>query len=262
MLITLLNPVVTGLPVTYTDGKIYITKNMLPNALVGNKLSLMIKGVFALSDITVNYSASKYESHLPTLPKQREKLGSELLAQPLLGTAGQLSGWSIGGTVETLVPIDLPKSPRKPNQNVPIDGIVTLTQSNYVQQSVSFAASEDVRMFKVVAWARYFPKAFLDRTNPMYAGYDSSQVIDRSISNAIAPINKDTFDIEEIKLETWIGGVHPSNNGAFQKDFVALIWRPVTFYIEVQPYDTDLTIRLSAASGEVQLAKVSIKEVI
>ncbi|MBD1230151.1 hypothetical protein IDM33_06110 [Acinetobacter seifertii] len=83
-----------------------------------------------------------------------------MLAQPLLGTAGQLLSWTVGGTVNTLVPIDLPKCPRKPDQNVSIDGVVTLTSTNYVQQSISFPASEEVRTFKVVAWARYFPKAF------------------------------------------------------------------------------------------------------
>ncbi len=40
------------------------------------------------------------------------------------------------------------------------------------------------------------------------------------------------------------------------------MWRPVNFYIEVQPYETVLSIRLNALSGQVQLAKCSIKEVI
>ncbi len=173
----------------------------------------------------------------------------------------RISGWVTSGTVETLVPIDLAKSPRKPDQNVPIDDVVTLTSLNNVQQSISFAASEEVRTFKVVAWARYFPKAFLDRTNPAYSGYDASQIVDRSVGGAIAPINKDTFDAQEISLEAWVGN-HPANNGAFQKDFVSLMWRPVTFYVEILPYETNLSIRLSAVTGSVQLAKVSIKEVI
>lgn len=248
--------------VSMVNGKILIEKGQITHSMISNKLFLMIKGNFTLSDISANYSAAKYESHLPTLNKPREHLGPELLAQPLLGNASQLSGWTIGGTVSTLIPIDVAKSPRKPDQNVPVDGVVTLTSSNYVQQSISFAVSEEVRTFKVVAWARYFPKAFLDRTNPAYSGYDASQVVDRSIAGAIAPINKDTTDFEEINLETWGGGAHPSNNGAFQKDFVSLMYRPVTFYVEVLPYETDLSVRLNAVLGQVQLAKVSIKEVI
>ena len=248
--------------VSMVNGKILIGKGAIVNSMIGNKLLLMIKGNFTLSDISANYSATKYESHLPTLSKSREHLGPELLAQPLLGNASQLSGWTVGGTVSTLVPIDYAKSPRKPDQNVPVDGVVTLTSSNYVQQTISFSASEEVRTFKVVAWARYFPKAFLDRTNPAYLGYEASQVVDRSIAGAVAPINKDTTDFEEIQLETWVGGAHPSNNGAFQKDFVSLMYRPVTFYVEVLPYEADLSIRLNAVSGQVQLAKVSIKEVI
>lgn len=247
--------------VSSVNGKVLIGKEQLIHSMVGNKLYLMIKGNFTLSDISAKYSATKYESHLPTLNKPREHLGPELLAQPLLGNSGQLSGWVTSGTVETLVPIDLAKSPRKPDQNVPIDEVITLTSSNNVQQTISFAVSEEVRTFKVVAWARYFPKAFLDRTNPAYSSYDASQVVDRSLAGAIAPINKDTFDAQEIGLETWTGS-HPTNNSAFHKDFVSLMWRPVTFYVEVQPYETDLTIRLNAVSGQPQLAKVSIKEVI
>lgn len=248
--------------VSSANGKVSIGKDQIIRSVIGNKLYLMIKGNFTLSDISVNYSATKYESDLPKLNKPREQLGPEMLVQPLLGDATQLSGWVTSGAVEILVPIDQAKSPRKPDQNIPIDGVVTLTSTNYVQQSISFAVSEEVRTFKVVAWARYFPKAYLDRSIPAYSNYDPTQIIDRSVSGAVAPINKDTFDAEEILLETWVGGAHPDNNGAFQKDFVSLLWRPVTFYIEVQPYETDLSIRLNAASGQVQLAKVSVREVI
>lgn len=249
--------------VDFSGGKITITSDDLNKSMIENKIYLMIKGVFSLTDIFVDYVASQYESYLPVSKyvSKKESLGAELLAQPLIGNSSQLSGWSKNGTVNTLIPIDAPKSPRKPNQTVAVDGVAVLTTSNYVQQTVTFAMSEDVRTFKVVAWARYFPKAFLDLTKPAYSSLDATQIIDRSNVNAIAPINKNSLDLEEIRLETW-GDGRPNYGGAAHYNYVGLMWRPVTFYIETQPYDTSLSIQLNAKSGEIQLAKCSIKEVL
>ncbi|MBK5649301.1 MAG: hypothetical protein I4N51_21445 [Acinetobacter sp.] len=247
--------------VDLAGGKITIYKDDVISSMVGNKLYLMIKGAFSLSEISVNYIADKYENSLPTLNNIKQKLGSELLTQPLLGSA-QLSGWTLGGSVASIVPIDVSNAPRKPDLNIAVDGVVTLTPDNFVQQSISFASSEELRTFKVVAWARYFPKAYLDMTNAKYSSLDPTQVVDRSQSGALAPITKDTLDLKMLKLETWTEVARPTPGGADQYDFAGLQWRPLTFYIEVQPYTTSLTIRLNAEDGEIQVAKCSIKEVV
>ncbi|MCH7317947.1 hypothetical protein MMP64_08340 [Acinetobacter sp. ANC 5659] len=243
------------------DGKITINKEDIIFSMVGNKIFLMIKGNFNLSDISVNYQAEKYENSLPTLNNVKQKLGAELLSQPLLGSS-QLVGWKLGGTVSSIVPIDISNAPRKPDLNTAVDGVVTLTPSNFIEQSIVFPSCEEVRTFKVVVWARYFPKAFLDITNPKYASLDPSQIVDRNQPGVLQPINKDSLDIQVLKLETWAESTKPNSGGADHFDFVGMQWRPVVFNIEVQPYTTNLTINLKAEEGSIQVAKVSVKEAI
>ena len=247
---------------TVTSGKVIIDKADIIRSMVGNKISIMIKGSGSIKDVSVDYVSNKYES-LPSYPqKLNEKLGNELLTQPLVGNTAQLAGWVTTGTVNTLVPIDSPKIPRKPDQDVPVDGVCVLTTSNSIQQSVTFAAKEDLRTFKVVVWGRYFPKAFLDLTLAAYSSLDAAQITDRSINGNVSAITKDSFDVKRIQLLSWGKSTQPSYVGAYQTGFAGLFYRPITFYVEVQPYETQLNIKLSALDNDVQIAKVSIKEVI
>lgn len=248
--------------VNFTDGKINIKKDDVVYSMIGNKIYLMLEGAFDLSFLTVTYLADQYESSSPTLNLAKQKLGIELLQQPLLGNVEQLAGWSVSGVVSPLVPIDVSNAPRKPDKNLPVDGVITLTPNNHIEQAVLFDSSEEIRTLKVVAWARYFPKAFFDITNPKYSTLDATQIEDRSKSNAMAQITKDTLDLREIQLETWTEEQQPVANGAIQLNYVALQWRPVEFFIEIQPYETQLSIRLNSKEGEIQLAKCSVKEVV
>lgn len=247
--------------VTVSSGKVIIDKDDIIRSMVGNKISIMIKGSGSIKDVSADYVSDKYESR-PSYPqKLNEKLGAELLAQPLVGNTSQLSGWVTTGTVNTLVPIDSPKIPRKPDQNVPVDGVCVLTTSNSIQQSVTLSNKEDTRTFKVVVWGRYFPKAFLDRTLAAYSSLDAAQITDRSIGGNVSDITKDSFDVKRIQLLTWGTTTQPSYVGAYQTGFAGLFYRPMIFYVEVQPYETQLNIKLSALDNDVQIAKVSIKEV-
>ena len=248
--------------VTVSSGKVIIDKADIIRSMVGNKISIMIKGSGSIKDVSVDYVSDKYESR-PSYPqKLNEKLGDELLVQPLVGNTAQLAGWVTTGTVNTLVPIDSPKIPRKPDQDTPVDGVCVLTTSNSIQQSVTLSTKEDMRTFKVVVWGRYFPKAFLDRTLAAYSSLDAAQITDRSIGGNVSDITKDSFDVKRIQLLSWGTTTQPSYVGAYQTGFAGLFYRPITFYVEVQPYETQLNIKISALDNDVQIAKVSIKEVI
>ncbi|MFW1942911.1 SGNH/GDSL hydrolase family protein [Acinetobacter guillouiae] len=241
--------------------KITIASDQLIYSTVSNTLFLMLKGSFNLSDLYIDYVSDKYESASIISKKKKDNLGSELVQQPYCGTTAQLNGWTVNGTIAPIIPIDVLNAPRKNGSNQPIDGVVTLSTGNYLQQSVSFASSDDVRVFKVTVWARYYAKAYFDMTNSKYSSLDASQIIDRNQSGAVAPISRDTLDLRNLKIETWTETTYPVSGGADQQDYVGLQWRPVDFYIEVLPFESTLNIRLSA-SDSVQLAKLSVKEVL
>jgi len=244
--------------VTITNGVITINKADVIYSMVGNKIQLMLKGAFNLSSLRVDYIASKYQNSQPVIAQIKRQFGSELLTQTLTDSAS-LDGWTKVGTVNALVPID-----RKPlkNDGMAVAGVCTLTASNSIAQAVALTPSEDMRTFKVTVLARYFPKAWVDLTNAVYTALDSNQTLDRNTQPA--PITTSSLDVRELRLETWVGSSIPTATGGAAKHIkpVFMLWNPVEFFVDVAPFTTQLNIRLSAADGEVQVAKVSVKEVL
>ena len=244
--------------VSIVGGVITIAKADVIYSMVGNKVQLMLKGTFNLNALRVDYSASKYQTSQPVLAPVKRQLSTELLTQPLTD-ASSLAGWTKVGTVNALVPID--RKPRK-NDGTAVTGICTLTASNSIAQAVTLTASEELRTFKVTVLARYFPKAWVDLTNAVYTVLDPNQTLDRNTQPA--PITTSSFDVKELRLESWVGASIPSGTGGTAKHIkpVFMLWKPVEFFVEVEPFATQFNIRLSAADGEVQVAKVSVKEVL
>lgn len=244
--------------VSIVDGVITINKADVIYSMVGNKVQLMLKGAFNLNALRVDYAASKYQTSQPTISSIKRQLGTELLTQHLTD-ATSLAGWTKVGTVNALVPID-----RKPlkNDGTAVAGVCVLTASNSIAQSVALTSSEDMRTFKVTVLARYFPKAWVDLTNAVYTALDSNQTLDRNTQPA--PITTSSLDVRELRLETWVGSSIPTATGGAAKHIkpVFMLWNPVEFFVDVAPFTTQLNIRLSAADGEVQVAKVSVKEVL
>lgn len=244
--------------VSIVNGVITISKADVIYSMVGNKVQLMLKGAFNLSSLRIDYIASKYQNTQPVIAPIKRQLSTELLTQTLTD-AISLAGWTKVGTVNALVPID-----RKPlkNDGMAVAGVCTLTASNSIAQAVALTPSEDMRTFKVTVLARYFPKAWVDLTNAVYTALDSNQTLDRNTQPA--PITTSSLDVRELRLETWVGSSIPTATGGAAKHIkpVFMLWNPVEFFVDVAPFTTQLNIRLSAADGEVQVAKVSVKEVL
>lgn len=244
--------------ISIVGGVITIAKADVIYSMVGNKVQLMLKGAFNLNALRVDYIASKYQNSQPVIAPIKRQFGSELLTQTLTDSAS-LAGWTKVGTVNALVPID-----RKPlkNDGTAVVGVCTLTTSNSIAQSVVLTSSEDMRTFKVTVLARYFPKAWVDLTNAVYTALDSNQTLDRNTQPA--PITTSSLDVRELRLETWVGSSIPTATGGAAKHIkpVFMLWNPVEFFVDVEPFATQLNIRLSTVEGEVQVAKVSVKEVL
>ena len=244
--------------VTITNGVVTINKADVIYSMVGNKVQLMLKGAFNLSSLRVDYIASKYQNTQPVIAPIKRQLSTELLTQTLTD-ATSLAGWTKVGTVNALVPID--RKVLKSDGDA-VTGACTLTSSNSIAQSIALTASNEQRTFKVTAIARYFPKAWVDVTLPAYSILDVNQVLDRNTQPA--PITTDTFDVAELRLETWVGSSIPTSTGVASKAIkpVFMLNKPIEFYVDVMPFTTQFNIRLSAVSTDVQVSFVSVKEVL
>lgn len=242
------------------SGAVTISGAQLSRSMQGNTLVLMAAGAFNLTAFKVRYKGREVRNDLRRTVRA-PAIGAELLTQQLCGTSGQLSAWTVLGTVVPLVPIDLYNAPRKPGVNTPVDGVAVVRVGDTIGQSVVLPTETGaVRRYRITVWARHFPKAFLDPAK--YPTLDTAQIVNRIDNPSAAPITSETNDLRTLKGEVWSGASYPTQGGAEFFDFAALQWRPVEFDVEVLPFQgPTLSFRLSCPDGEVQVAKVSFKEI-
>lgn len=238
-----------------------LPKSDLARSMCGDTLIVMVEksGGFDLSGLTVRYQGpgGKRDVREPSYTALRDP---ELLTTQVCGTPDQLAAWTVTGIPATVVPVDVSNAPRNVVGTGPVDGVCTVTSTDMIGQTVTVPSSATAkRRYRLTVWARYFPKAFLDPT--LYPGLDASQIIDRIASPNGAPITPDSSDLRTLKCEVWTGS-YPAAGGAEFTDFAALFWRPVEFLIEVPHLSVgSFSFRLSCVDGEVQVAKVSVREV-
>ncbi len=242
-------------------GKITLLHGELSNSMVGNTLQLLLTGSFSLNDLKVRYKGA--DNARPLLQRRNPVIvGSNILAQPLCGTAGQQAGWTLTGAPAIVVPIDNYNSPRKPGADTAIDGVTVVSTTATIAQAFALPADEGrPRKYRLIVWARYFPKAFLRPA--LYPGLDASQIVDRGVNPSSATITPDTVDLRTLKCEMWTGTSYPAAGGAEFHDFAGMQWRPVAFDYEAVPYITGSTInfKLSCTDGEIQVGKVTVQEI-
>lgn len=245
----------------HSTSEIIIHKADLKTSMQGSTLQFMLVG-----NVTINSFSASYQGRLgaPKLKPVKENsiIGSELVQQPLCGTSGQLSSWNVVGSPTIVVPIDVYNAPTKPGTSSRVDGVCTITSSNHIGQTVTLPAHEGrVRKYMLTVWARYFPKAFLDPS--LYPSLDTSQIINRITYPNDATITTNTDDLRTLRLEIWGGTSYPDAGGAEFIDFATLQWRPINFVFEAAPYiiPNQLSFGISCTDGEIQIAKVSFREV-
>ncbi len=248
-------------------GPVIIPEASLPRSMDGDKMQILLhkSGGFTLNAIAVEYrgESGKVGKYIPAKDVTNE---TELLPITTVA-AGDLASWTVSGTPTTLVPIDVYNAPRNPaNSAQPISQVCVITSANKIGQTVTLPNPATVgKRFKLVVWARYFAKAFLDNTA---YNLDAAQVIDRSAPGityeANSPINKDTNDVRLLRLQYAFASSIAATSGIEVDEFAWLGWRPVEFFIDVPPAPlgtTAFTFELSCPDGEIQIAKVQLKEI-
>lgn len=162
--------------------------------------------------------------------------GTELLSNPDLGTS---TSWTATGTVSHGAPADscLPRGST---------GRVTVDNSNYVSQSVSFAADTGrTREAEIRINARVFPAIFA--SGGTYPGG--------------ASITQDSFDWGQLQIEVSpTGGITGAGRVPYREP-VGLWWGDVVVRTVVPMDVTGLTLYIRGASGSVAIeaSKASVK---
>lgn len=78
------------------------------------------------------------------------------------------------------------------------------------------------------------------------------------------PITSATNDLKMLRLEYSFGNIIPNGGGIYMENFVPLIWAPISFDFVYPAFPRDnacFTFRCSAPSGEIQISKMSLREV-
>ncbi|WP_241606943.1 SGNH/GDSL hydrolase family protein [Rosenbergiella epipactidis] len=237
-----------------------IANSQLSSLFTGRKLSLLVVGG-ALVNPQVTYKSKDRPFRQEIYPHVKpETLGSELASARIVGD----NGWTLSSNIKTLKPIDNKFMVRAPDSTTQLTDVFTLPVGESLAQNISFTAKEDPRKFRVQAFARYFPKGYLDLTKSIYSGLDANQTLDSTVSTNSAPVTADSLDIYRLfaEIEVSDGGYNRPGGATDYSDIVGLTWKPVTFYVHTAPYANQLKIKLTTPDGELQIARFSVKEVI
>ncbi|STQ75543.1 SGNH/GDSL hydrolase family protein [Grimontia hollisae] len=239
-----------------------LTKAELKHSLSYDTLTVLLyrAGGFSLHGVTVNYLG---EGKKAFLPESLKPVGNELLPAPGFSPSESAS-WL--GDRREIVPIDQYNAPRHPTVRAqPVERVAVISPGQRLLQSINVPVDER-RQYRVRVWCRHFPKAYLDNS---HYGLDPEQVIDSSQAGVTfdthAELTESSVDVRRVQLEWWAGTEEPAKGGARLTDFACLAWRPVDFYLYLPaaPLGTGtVSFSLSSPDGEIQIAKVSVKEVL
>ncbi|UHG93234.1 SGNH/GDSL hydrolase family protein [Spirosoma oryzicola] len=155
---------------------------------------------------------------------------SELLTTPTFSNSS-LTGWTVTGTVTGTTPDNTPAGANL---------IATVDQTNFVSQTVNFAAeSERTRKIQIKVIARRNPAAF-------------------SSSNAYpsaSAITDDTYDLASLGIDLTLN----SNNILYFSRNVGLHWTEALVEFQLPPNMSSVTVTLKSRDLQIELAKASVK---
>lgn len=187
-------------------------------------------GGFSLSDVRVKYSGNG-EKNINRLKRSVpiELATTELLANQKVDT---LTGWSVTGTLTPAVDTygSLPSG---------ITNYVDLTTSNYLKQTVTFAASTLKRKIQIKAWVRRFPEKH-DHNNT-FPGVNG--------------ITSDSYDFATLETSIYKN----SKNCSFSKDAVSLYNQEILIEADLPPGGTSLVIGFRSLDLPIQFMWSSVK---
>ncbi|HAT2866189.1 TPA: hypothetical protein I8374_000592 [Serratia marcescens] len=239
-----------------TQQQSYSGSRLLP-LFSGRKITLLVVGGKLINPIVEYKSAGRAFVPVGYPYVHPASLGSELATAKVVGDAS----WVKSSGVKTLKPIDKEYMPRAENSKTTLTDVFSIPAGESIGQTLNMAPTEEERKFRLQVWARYFPKGYLDMSKSIYAGFDPNQVVD-SRSNP-APVTRESIDVRRLHANVRVsdGEANWTVGSTAYSDIVGLTWRPVNFYINVAPYTSEISLNLTAPDGELQIARLSIKEV-
>lgn len=244
-----------------TSNKITLSKQQLKGLMLGDKMQILLykSGGFTLNAVNVDYEGKGKVDKF--VSRKAIKVGAQLLIN---NTFDNLENWTLTGSPTTIIPIDKSNAPRLPsNRALPVNKVLTVTNVNTVGRSITLPKVN--ASYRLTVWCRNFPKAFTDNS---LGKYDATQVINTSAGKtypADAPITSDTNDIKTLRLQYNFAPTLDATKAAVTTDFACLGWRGVEFdiYVADTPLASgELTFNLSCLDGEIQIAKIELKEII
>ena len=206
----------------------------VPGCLQYDKASFLIykPGGFTLADLAVDWTGIEGKSYAAPNWERVIANGAELLAQPLLGTVGEIAAWTLTGAPVTAVPTDtvVPRG---------TTGCTTVSTLDKVAQAFVVGLDDYTdRPAQIRLWARYFPAVF-----------NSGDVFPDA-----APITLDTTDYATLIIDIITGGKTFKTTA-----LVGLHWQEVLIDTLILSGTTDYSLAVYSADLPIQISKVSTK---
>jgi hypothetical protein len=177
------------------DGFYYLD-NSTKKYVEGDEIVFLIRNVsgFSMTGISLEIPKIDGATKVARLAKELKpySTGAELLTQRFCGTSGELSGWTLGGTVTATQPIG--------NANPRLtSGKVNLTDINSITQGITYTSGINSQQVQIRIWANYEP--------PTFTGSSISTSTINSLSYDKSTLNIELFSDanERINLKREIG---------------------------------------------------------
>ncbi|MGE0290286.1 MAG: hypothetical protein AB7P16_28725 [Bradyrhizobium sp.] len=264
------DPTGTWVATSYAGGAVRLDQSTLARCMSDNELYILLykSGGVKLGRPEVHYSS------FDSIPESRLIRSYEIISSAELLTTqslASLTGWTTAGSPAVVSPFDLAfAAPRAPGSSSAIAAVTEIDASAKVGQSITVQPSKELTTtFRVRAMCRYWPKAFLDNSLSGY-GFPAGEVINRAGGAAAypndSPITSDTYDFRKVRLEVLFSAAPSTSFTTYeaQDKIVGLYWTELDFLVSTlsSVLPASLNFRLSGPDGVVQVAKVSIREVI
>ncbi|MGE0212286.1 MAG: SGNH/GDSL hydrolase family protein [Parvibaculaceae bacterium] len=262
------DPTGTWVAIPYSGGAVRLDQSTLARCMYANELYLLLykSGGVKFGRPEIHHSGFDAVPE-PRLIRTYDVSSAELLATQSLAS---LTGWTTAGSPAVVSPFDLAfGAPRAPGSSSAIAAVTEIDAAAKVGQSITVQPSKELTTtFRVRVMCRNWEKLFADNSLSGY-GFPAGEVIDRS-GGALypddSPITSDTFDFRRLRLEVLFSAAPSTAFTTYeaQDKIVGLWWTELDFIVSTlsSVLPASLNFRLSGPDGVVQVAKVSLREVI
>lgn len=217
----------------YREGRYIVPKALIDRSMDYDKIHFIIKkpGRFNLSTVNVEWNGIEDKVYQAKSFRRSKTIGNELIPYNFTGNKEQLEGWNIS---EKITPY-IPKDQCLPNGCI---GCVDVDRQENISQTIDYERLDETKNVQITVTARYFPGIYHENED-----YTKCE------------ITLESYDYAEVCLDITYNG-----RTFTQRQRVGMHWKKVNFEAVLPDSISQVNLKVYSQVHAIQVAKVSMKE--